>query len=67
MTIYTGYILLVKAHEDGASPALLNTIIFAVLGMLLDIDFSEGFKCNTCGNDPQALIMDTTELSSDGS
>lgn len=70
MTIYTGYTILVKAHEDGGNPGFSSTVEYyhfrsawyAFLS-LIDINFSEGFQCTTCGNSPQVIIMDATGLS----
>lgn len=68
--MYTGYTVLVKAHEDGGNPSFSSTVEYhhfriawyAFLS-LLDIDFSEGFHCNTYGDDPQRIVMDATSLS----
>lgn len=61
---------MVKAHEDAGNPSFSSTVgyhhfrsaWYAFLS-LLDIDFSEGFQCITCGNDPQVIVMDATGLS----
>ena len=71
MAIYTGYKILAKAHEkDSGNPSFSSTVEYYhfrsawyAYMSLLDIDYSEGFKCITCGNDPQALVMDATGLS----
>lgn len=58
------------AHEDAGNSTFADTVHYkhfraawyAYLS-LLDIDFSSGFQCTTCGPYPQTIIMDATSLS----
>ena len=69
-TIYTEYNVLARAHEDAGNSTFTSTVHYnhflstwyAFLS-LLDIDFTQGFQCATCGSHPKTLIMDATGLS----
>ena len=70
-TIYTQYCVLSKSHEDtGAalkdfeSNFTYNHFRFAWYAFLklMDINYSEGFKCTHCGSVPSTVVMDATSL-----
>lgn len=68
-TIFTEYSILKMLHQDAGSrlPDLLtyNHFRMAWYNYLsrLNIDYTEGFRCNDCGNSPVIVIMDATTLS----
>ena len=68
--MFTDYTILQKIHSDVEGELVLNSFKYhhfrqawySFLG-LLDIDYSQGFLCNTCGISPSTVIMDGTSIS----
>ena len=68
--MYTEFTVLQRMHSDMEEKLVLNALKYnhfrcawyTFLG-LMDIDYSEGYSCGACGNEPQTLIMDATSVS----
>lgn len=69
-TMFTEYTIFQKMHSDVEEQLVLDAFKYHHFRQawysfirLLDIDYSEGFCCNLCGNHPSTIIMDGTSLS----
>lgn len=68
--MFTEYSILQRMHSDMEEGLVLNAFKYnhfrcgwyAFL-RLLDINYTENFSCDVCGNRPQTLIMDATSVS----
>lgn len=69
-TIYTEFTILQRVHSDVEERLVLDSFKYHhflhawySFMHLLDVDYSHGFFCNTCGVNSNILIMDATCIS----
>lgn len=68
--MYTEYTIVQKLHSDMENNPLLDAFKYHHFRQawysyvnLLDVNYSRGFCCNVCGNNPTTVIMDGTAIS----
>ena len=67
--MYTEYNILKDLHHDLGNYNFATVLSYKSFRSgwysfmnLLELDYSEGFFCNTCGFEPQIVVMDATSL-----